>query len=119
MKKGVAADEEGVGPLAHKSREGRIDLAAGAGNENLDLQPHGASAASKSLNVDSVLDALAGLTSTATRVAAGTSSRSSPSRFAANSVLKKLTPVRLPPGRARLATRPSLTGSSPTRRQSG
>ncbi len=39
---GVAADEERVGPLAHKSCEGRIDLAAGAGVEDLDLQPHGA-----------------------------------------------------------------------------
>jgi hypothetical protein len=29
------------------------------------------------------------------------------------SLLKKLMPVRLPPGRARLDTRPSLTGSSP------
>src|SRR6202022_154408 len=28
---GVAADKEGVGPLAHKSREGRVDLAACAG----------------------------------------------------------------------------------------
>ena len=27
---------------------------------------------------------------------------------------RKLTPVTLPPGRLRLATRPSLTGSSPT-----
>ena len=41
--KAVAADEEGVGPLAHKIREGRIDLAAGAGVEDLDLQPYGAS----------------------------------------------------------------------------
>ena len=41
--KGVAADEEGVGPLAHERCEGRIDLAAGAGVEDLDLQPHGAS----------------------------------------------------------------------------
>jgi hypothetical protein len=41
-------------------------------------------------------------------------SRRSSSRFAANSTLKKLTPVRLLPGRARLATRPSLTGSSET-----
>src|SRR5262249_11340743 len=51
-------------------------------------------------------------TSTATRVAAGTSSRRSSSRFAANSPLIKLIPVRLPPGRARLATRPGPTGSS-------
>jgi hypothetical protein len=30
------------GPLAHKSCEGCIDLAAGPGGENLNLQPHGA-----------------------------------------------------------------------------
>jgi hypothetical protein len=35
-------------------------------------------------------------------------------RFAVASALKKLTPVRLPPGRGRLATRPCLTGSSDT-----
>ena len=72
-----------------------------------------------SLNVVSAVAALAGLTSTATRAAAGTSSRRSSSRFAANSALKKLTPVRLPPGRARLATRPSLTGSSATMKTMG
>ena len=33
--------------------------------------------------------------------------------------LRKLMPVRLPPGRARLATRPSLTGSSPTTKTMG
>src|SRR5262245_51857956 len=33
----VVADEEGVGALARNSREGRIDLAAGAGVEDLDL----------------------------------------------------------------------------------
>ena len=36
----------------------------------------------------------------------------SPSRFAARSETKKCTPVALPPGRARLATSPSFTGSS-------
>src|SRR5262245_40507034 len=50
------------------------------------------------------------LTITATRATDGTSSRRSSSRFAVNSPLTLLTPVRLPPGRARLATRPSLTG---------
>src|SRR5262249_41482221 len=62
----------------------------------------------------SVVGALAGLTSTAIRTALGTSSWSSPSRLVATSWPKKLMPVALPPGRARLATRPSLTGSSPT-----
>ena len=64
-------------------------------------------AARTSLSVVSVIVGLAGLTSTARRAAPGTSSRRSSSRFAANSPTKKLIPVRLPPGRARLATRPS------------
>src|SRR5262245_22136359 len=109
---GVAADEEGVGPLEHESCESHIDLAAVAGVENPDLHPMARAAASTSLNVASVLAAFAGLTSTATRAALGTSSRMSSSRFATNSADKKLMPVMFPPGRARLATRPSLTGSS-------
>src|SRR5439155_6976638 len=71
-----------------------------------------------SLNVVSKLGPV-GLASTATRVAVGTSSRTSPNRFATNSALKKLIPVRLPPGRARLATRPILTGSSAKRKTIG
>src|SRR6478672_12848628 len=43
IEEAVAADEDGVGPLAHKSCEGRIDLAAGTDVEDLNLQPHGAS----------------------------------------------------------------------------
>jgi hypothetical protein len=39
----VATDEEGVGSLAQKSREGCVDLATGAGAEDLDLQFHGTS----------------------------------------------------------------------------
>ena len=31
----VGGDEEGVGPVAHEGGEGRLDLAAGAGVENL------------------------------------------------------------------------------------
>ena len=68
-------------------------------------------AVSTPLTVDSVAG-LAELTRTAMRVALGTSSRSRSSRFAPTSPLKKLIPVRLPPGRAMLATRPTLTGSS-------
>ena len=53
------------------------------------------------------------------RAAPGTNSRNSPSRLAARSAAKKLTPVRLPPGRAKLATRPSLTGSLPVAKTMG
>jgi hypothetical protein len=46
-------------------------------------------------------------------VALGTSSCSSESCFGSKSTPNQLTPVMLSPGRARLATRPSLTGSPP------
>src|SRR5712691_10767806 len=46
-------------------------------------------------------------------VALGASSRKISSRFASSSVLKLVIPVAFPPGRLRLATRPSLTGSPP------
>jgi hypothetical protein len=105
---GIAGDEEGIGPLACKSCEGRIDLADGA-EKTWICSPRARLAASTSLTV---VSALAAVTSTAIRAAPGTSSRRSSSRFAANSIVKALIPVRLPPGRARLATRPSLTGSS-------
>jgi hypothetical protein len=42
VEEGVAADEQGVGPLARKRCEGRIDLAAGAGVKDVQFQPHGA-----------------------------------------------------------------------------
>jgi AAA domain len=62
---------------------------------------------------------LAGLTSTATRAACGTSTRRSSSRFPASSEVRILTPVMLPPGRERFVTRPSRAGSSPTRKTTG
>jgi hypothetical protein len=54
---------------------------------------------------------LPGLTSRAIRVAWGTSSQSSSSRLGASSTSRLLKPVRLPPGRTRLATMPNPTGS--------
>src|SRR5262249_176890 len=54
-----------------------------------------------------------GLTSATKRVACGASSRNSPSRFAVSATLRVMTPVALPPGRLRLATRPSAMGSEP------
>ena len=109
---GAGGDKEGVGPITYKGCEGRIDLAVCTGVDDLDLQPLGASSGLDVSNRGLGSSALARLMSIATRVAVGTSSRRSSSRFAANSPAKKLIPVRLPPGRARLATRPNLTGSS-------
>src|SRR5262249_4581242 len=65
-----------------------------------------------SRKVVSATEALDGFTSTAIRTAFGTKSCRSRNRLAANSELKKLMPVALPPGRARLATRPSRIGSA-------
>jgi hypothetical protein len=46
-------------------------------------------------------------------VALGTSSEISPNRFWFSSLLMRVAPVTLPPGRLKLATRPSFTGSPP------
>src|SRR5262245_27869395 len=78
-----------------------------------------AAAACTSSNVDLVFAVSAGLTRTATRTALGTSSWRRLSRFAANSVLKRLIHVRLPSGLARLDTRPRLTGSWDTMKRVG
>ena len=48
-----------------------------------------------------------------------TNSWSSPSCFAAKSIVVKVTPVILPPGRLRLATKPVLTGSLPVTNRIG
>src|SRR5262245_2997844 len=69
-------------------------------------RPRAASGISR--NVASAMGGLAGLTSTAMRTALGTRSCSRPSRLAITSATKKLMPVTLPPGRARLVTRPSF-----------
>jgi hypothetical protein len=52
--------------------------------------------------------------STATRLFPGISSRATSSRFVSSVALNSVTPVALPPGRLRLATRPDLTGSPAT-----
>src|SRR5215469_2978901 len=61
-----------------------------------------------------LLAGTSGLIRTAKRLALGSSSCMSARRLASISLAKKLNPVALPPGRARLATKPSATGSSPT-----
>src|SRR5262245_31108100 len=108
------------GSLATKSASGRrptkLAKAASISRRVLALtisisSPIARAAGSASRSVISAVR-LTGLTITATRATDGTNSRRSSSCFAVNSPLTLLTPVRLPPGRARLATRPSLTGSS-------
>src|SRR5262245_42922635 len=109
----VGSEEQGIAPLTGKRCERGVDLAAGAGVEDIDFfRPRRRAAASTSRTVDSARTASAGLTSNATRVAMGKRSRRNPSRLAASSAAKKVMPVTFPPGWLRLATRPSPTGSA-------
>ena len=75
-------------------------------------------AACASRVVDSAFG-LFGFTSMPIIPAVGTNSLSSPSRFATVKTTRKLTPVRLPPGRLRLATKPAATGSKPVTKTTG
>ena len=115
----AGADEKGVGPLAHKSRECRIDLAAAAGVEDLDLQPHGAGGR---------LDVSQSWTSVS-RIGRidehGHTSRSGHQLAQEFQPLcrqldrEKIDPCQVAARPGRLATRPSLTGSSPTTKTIG
>jgi hypothetical protein len=78
----------------------------------MELQSEGAGRRLQLTKKASLKVGLVGLMSTAMMVAFGSSSRSSSSRFCATSTFKLVTPVRLPPGRIKLATSPTLTGST-------
>jgi len=111
IEKTILADKEDVGPLTHKTCEGRIDLAAGAGVEDLDLQSDGARS-SFHVSQRGLRTRCSGRIDEHCHTSRSRhQSRKSSSRFVVNSLLKKLVPVRLPPGLARLVTRPSPTGS--------
>jgi hypothetical protein len=56
---------------------------------------------------------LAGFTINPTTEALGTNSHSSSNRFSAITVVSRLMPVKFRPGRLKLSTRPTLTGSVP------
>src|SRR5262249_28664998 len=60
-----------------------------------------------------------GSTIAAMRTAPGTNWSNKSSCFAPTSLARKVTPVALPPGRLRLATSPSLTGSPPLAKTTG
>ena len=64
-------------------------------------------------------DGFFGLTRKPITAAFGTSSWSISSRLGASVLYRKLVPVRLPPGRFRLDTRPSLTASPPIEKTIG
>ena len=115
----AGTDEQRTSPALDERCKGCLDVAVAADIENDELLPdrlrRGLHVSSLRLGIQDVF----GFTSTAIVVALGTSWRSSSSRFAPNTPEKKTTPVTLPPGRLRLATRPSLTGSPPVAKTIG
>ena len=62
-------------------------------------------------SMNTVLTGLSGFISTLIRESLPRASMSSSTRFPLNSGVRRLNPVTFPPGRAKLATRPALTGS--------
>jgi hypothetical protein len=106
--------KRGVGSLAHQACERRIDLAAGAGVENLDLHSHGSGSR---LHISCRGLGREGVGRIDEYGHAGGSGHQRPQQFhplRRQLTRKEIETVRLPPGRARLAARPRLTVSSPT-----
>ena len=113
----AGTDKQRTGPALRERRKGGVDLAVVLASRMMSCSPRVSAAACTSFAPPRYLDCL-GFTSTAIADALGTSSRSSSRRFCPNPA-SKVTPVTLPPGRLRLATRPCLTGSLPVTKTIG
>ena len=111
----IGADHPARQPQFGPSRaKTRIEFAFGTGLQDMELKVEVCErAAFGGFRLRARQMGLVGLTSRAMMVAVGTNSCSSSSRFGPTSTLSVVTPVRLPPGRLRLATRPASTGSAP------
>src|SRR5215469_16874914 len=116
---GTGSDEKCVRPFALEWREGAPISRPFLALRTWICMPMARAADSACSNVVLAVVVLVGSTSTATRVAAGTNSRRSCNRFVTCSTEKILIPVKFPPGRARLSTRPSLAGSSAATKRIG
>ena len=120
VEKRIGADDERAGMQLDEGREGGVDLAFGAGLQ--DGEPHARSRAP--------LPAMSRMTRSANSNSFGFTSKAI-TWHVRNQLgqqfeplgrqlgAKMLKPVRLPPGRARLATRPAATGRRHRRRRSG
>src|SRR5262249_37170610 len=110
--KRITLDKQRPGSCLDRTFEGRVDFAIGARFHYLNLQPNDrSSGASRSLVVSSNIG-LFGFPRKPIAAVPGTSSCNSASALAPSSPWYALKPVRLPPGRLRLVTSPSCTGSA-------
>ena len=114
----IGLDQDGGDTLLDERGEGGLEFSFAADFGDGNSSPSVRAAASTSFICGSAVGR-PGLNSPPTTRACGISSRSNSSRFATTSSIKSITPVILPPGRFRLATRPSWTGSDPTTKTTG
>ena len=92
----IAAHKEGVRPLAQERGKRIVDLAAGAGVEDLDLHSPGAGGLLQAFQIDVGVYRVGGIfTSTAKLFALGTSSCRSSSPFGATATFNEVIPVTL------------------------
>ena len=110
-KKWVGGDYQPFDFVADKCCKRGFDRAGIARLNDIDLHPDGGRRRSQ-VSRNGLGIGMVGINQQSDARNGGTSSCSKPSCFAATSETKKCTPVALPPGRARLATSPSFTGSS-------
>ena len=108
----IGSDHKSASTPFGQGREGFVDLTVSRGVKDKQRLPEGAHGGERIGRLRRA-SGLLGFTSSATTAAFGTSSCSKPKPFEVSSALNQLIPVRLPPGRLRLATRPTLTGSTP------
>jgi hypothetical protein len=112
-KKGVGADQEGADLLLDKGRKGRRNVAFGPAIEDQHAHPENMGRRLQIFRLGLDTTGIGRIDNIATDPIAGTNSCSNARRFGAISALTPVTPVRLPEGRLKLATRPSATGSVP------
>src|SRR5262249_24318482 len=117
--KGVIANEQAVGPLAHESCKGRFDLRTGAGFENLDLQTHGESRRFHVSQRRLYIRSICWIDKDGNASGSGHKFAKQSQSFCGQLANEKVNACQVPPGRPRLDTRPSLTGSSPTMKTMG
>ena len=107
----IGADEKGVSSPLDECCEGCVDVVFSTSIQDMEQQPERRRAAACTfLYVGLRTSALIGFARKPTDSALGTISLQQFEPLAVNTLTQNLTPVTLPPGRFRLATRPSLTG---------
>src|SRR6516164_3323312 len=113
----VNAHQKRARPLLNERHESRVEFIFFCGTQDMNFPKARAAACACLVSVSAF--GLSGLLSTEIAAACGTSSCSNSICLATRSALNRLTPVTLPPGRLKLATRPSLTGSPPVAKRIG